>query len=779
MSKRSNRLTNRVTLILAGMLFLVIVFIIVNWVFVMLPVILASEQTKADLLITPYTDLLERAIANGDVLQVNDILNRLLLLVDTKLDKPMVKSIRITLASGQSYEKTNKDVTGSNYFTAETPLFSPKSSELIGTFELQYNGESYSIFEGDAKLRLIGAVIFFVILVFIVQRRIAFLLQPLSDLAAELEVVEFDKVRTLTTPKTPKTNMSTEIKQVWDAIEHLFHRLDQRDDQIRIEHEAAQIALEQKVQAELSNKSKSQFLANMSHELRTPLNAIIGYSEMLKEEAAEMGQLELTDDLHKIHNAGINLLSLINDVLDLSKVEAGKMQLYLEDVSVRQLIDEVVSTVRPMAAKNDNHIEVHCLEGIGAVQLDNAKIRQSLLNLMSNAVKFTQAGLITLTANYETSDGKEWITFSVKDTGIGLTDEQMSILFTPFTQADSSTTRVYGGTGLGLSISRSFCRLMGGDISVKSKLGHGSEFTIKLPVKVTESALVTEHGKQLDEDKRKDAIRSQDTNNPDIGIDRRKKNSVVLVIDDDPMGREIPERYLSKDGYVVYCATDGASGINKINTIRPDIVLLDVMIPGMSGWQVLTYIKKQPALMHIPVVMLTMIDEKRTAFGLGAADYLIKPVDRDDLTRTINRCLRKQGHDSILIVDDDADSRNLTRLILENEEFSVIEAENGHLGLMRVAEKIPACILLDIIMPGMSGFQFLDELVKKTEWRAIPVIALTAIDMDGDERIRLEGRVERIIQKGAYSIDQILKEVRRVIAEDLAQFPQTMDDTCI
>lgn len=745
----------------------------------MLPVMMASEQTKADLLITPYTDLLERAIANGDVLQVNDILNRLLLLVDTKLDKPMVKSIRITLASGQSYEKTNKDVTGSNYFTAETPLFSPKSSELLGTFELQYNGESYSIFEGDAKLRLIGAVIFFVILVFIVQRRIAFLLQPLSDLAAELEVMEFGKIRTLTTPKTPKTNMSTEIKQVWDAIEHLFHRLDQRDDQIRIEHEAAQVALEQKVQAELANKSKSQFLANMSHELRTPLNAIIGYSEMLKEEAAEMGQLELTDDLHKIHNAGTNLLSMINDVLDLSKVDAGKMQLYLEDVKVRQLIDEVVSTVRPMAAKNDNHIEVHCLEGIGTVQLDNAKIRQSLLNLMSNAVKFTQAGLITLTANYETSDGKEWIIFSVKDTGIGLTDEQMSILFTPFTQADSSTTRVYGGTGLGLSISRSFCRLMGGNITVKSKLGHGSEFTIKLPVKITENALVTEYGKQLDEDKCKDAIRSHDTNKPDIEIDRRKKNSVVLVIDDDPMGREIPERYLGQDGYAVYCATDGASGINKINTIHPDIVLLDVMIPGMSGWQVLTYIKKQPALMHIPVVMLTMIDEKRTAFALGAADYLIKPVDRDDLTRTVNRCLRKQGHKSILIVDDDADARKLTRLILENEAFSVIEAENGHLGLMRVAEKIPACILLDIIMPGMNGFQFLDELVKKTEWRAIPVIALTAIDMDGDERIRLEGRVEQIIQKGAYSIDQILKEVRGVMAEDLAQFPQTMDDTCI
>lgn len=763
MKNRINRLTNRITMILVGMLVLVVTAIIVNWQYVMLPVMKANEQTKADLLVTPYTDLLENAIDKGDIFQLNEIMNRLVLLVDSKHGAPMVASIRIKLVSEQIYEKRNESVKEQNSFTAETLLFSPNTAELLGNVKLQYNGAFYTDFINDAERRLIWAVIFLSMLILVIQRRIARLIQPLNILAKHLAVVDFNRVGKL--PAAEK-NMAKEISQVWDAVDQLFIRLGQRDKQIRIEHEIAQLALKEKIQAESANKAKSQFLANMSHELRTPLNAIIGYSEMLKEEALEMGQLELPKDLDKIYRAGSSLLTLINDVLDLSKVEAGKMQLYLEDVKVIDLIDDVILTITPIVEKSSNEIRVDCPDGIGTIRVDAAKLRQSLINLVSNALKFTNEGLVTLAVGRTTTEQKEWIELSVKDTGIGLTEDQIEGLFQAFSQADASTTRLYGGTGLGLTISRGFCRLMGGDIKVESEQGKGSTFTICLPVAVMEQDPEDSSSSQLNDTDSGGPLRTTYVDKQNLDQDRRSKKSIVLIIDDDPMGCEIPAKYLEKDGYDVLCARDAKTGINKINEVIPDIVLLDVIIPGMSGWEVLTYIKKQPSLLHIPVIMLTMIDEKRTAYALGAADYLVKPVDRDDLTRAVNNCLRKEGLQSVLVIDDDVDSRKLIRLILENDGFSVVEAESANLGLVRVAERIPALILLDIFMPEMDGFQFLDELSKNPDWGSIPVIALTGIDMDDLQRDKLDERVERVVQKGAYSIDTVLKEVRKFLKLD-------------
>ena len=561
----------------------------------------------------------------------------------------------------------------------------------------------------------------------------------------------------------PEKNISVEIKRVWQAIDELFLRLAQREAELRQEHDAAQQALEQKLQAESANKAKSQFLANMSHELRTPLNAIIGYSEMLKEELNSAVTHEYLEDLNKIHAAGTNLLALINDVLDLSKVEAGKMQLYIEDIKVRHLVKEVVDIVKPMAEKKGNELKVHCPEGMGTIEVDIAKLRQSLLNLLSNAIKFTQHGTVELSVNRSVQDQQDWIIFTIKDTGIGMSNDQLDKVFVAFAQVDSSFTREFSGTGLGLTISRSFVRLMGGDISVTSKPGAGSEFQLTLPVRPVRSLAIP---KSIESDKKSVAIRGEHTGGGEGWQERRTQQRTILVVDDDPLACDIAERYLGKDGYRVKSALDGESALKKIQESPPDVVLLDVMLSGMSGWQVLKFIKDSAEYVRIPVIMTSMVDEKKNAYALGAADYLLKPVEREDMLRVVNHCVRKEGIKSILVVDDDADARRLVRIILENDGYKVIEAENGILGLIRVAETKPALIIMDVLMPGMDGRQFLNELQKSAPGRDIPVLAITGMDQDQIKAYAFESRVQAVVQKGAYSIDHILNKVRAIIAQN-------------
>lgn len=763
MNKYFSRITNKVTLFLIGIMLFVMAAIISHWVFMMVPVIKGGEQTKADLLVTPYTRLVEQAINNHQLQQVEEILNHLVLLKDSKLNRPLVVNIRVSLVDGQVIERGNPITLEYKPFVADTPIFDTHTSSLLGKIHLEYNSELYHHLINDAEKRLFVALVAVVLLILIVQRMISLLLKPLHMLAHYLESVD---LKNSTSVPHPKKKMAMEITQVWQAVNQLFSRLRLRDEQLRLEHEAAQNALKEKLQAESANKAKSQFLANMSHELRTPLNAIIGYSEMLREEVVNNSHPNLTTDLAKIYSAGKTLLALINDVLDLSKIEAGRMQLYLEDVKVRLLVDEVVGIVNPMAGQNDDLIELDCPKGIGTIKVDIMKLRQSLLNLLSNAVKFTKGGKITLSVRREMINGEEWIKFRVNDSGIGLSESQIETLFDAFSQADMSTTRRYGGTGLGLTISQKFCRLMGGEITVESELGRGSRFTISLPVIIKEQdagdAAEITTARMNDAHKK---IRAQKTHSRDIQNDRRKKTSTIVIIDDDPMACDLQQRHLTKHGYDVICARTGEEGIKKINESLPDIILLDVMLTDMSGWQVLTYVKSQPALVHIPVIMLTMIDEKNTAYSLGATAYLTKPIDWEKLATTINRCVRKAGQDTILVVDDDADARKLARLVLENEGYTVLEAENGYLGLMRVAERIPSVILLDLLMPNMSGQEFLNELELNENWQRIPVIALTAMELDENETRILDNRVSLIIQKGAYSIDQVLNAVRDILGE--------------
>jgi signal transduction histidine kinase/CheY-like chemotaxis protein/ligand-binding sensor domain-containing protein/protocatechuate 3,4-dioxygenase beta subunit len=520
--------------------------------------------------------------------------------------------------------------------------------------------------------------------------------------------------------------------------------------QLDMAREAAEDA---RAAADQANKAKSAFLANMSHELRTPLNAIIGYSEMLQEEAQEIGQRALVPDLEKIHGAGKHLLGLINDVLDLSKIEAGKMTLYLEDFDVAKVVNEVAATVQPLVQKNGNRLEVECPAGIGTMRADVTKVRQTLFNLLSNASKFTEKGVIRLSVTREhagnvgKTDHASRVTFQVSDTGIGMTPEQVSKLFQAFTQADSSTSRRFGGTGLGLVISRKFCQLMGGDIAVRSEHGKGSTFTVTLPIEVRETAAsATPH-----------VTRSA------TQASRGLAAATVLVIDDDPQARDLIERSLGKEGYQVVVAGDGRSGLQLAKELKPNVITLDVMMPGMDGWAVLTALKAAPETANIPVIMLTIVDEKHVGFTLGAADYFTKPIDWPRLVNVLHRYRKADGSQTVLVVEDDAATREMLRRTLEKEGWQVTEAENGRLGIERLKASRPALILLDLMMPEMDGFGFMEELHRQPQCHHLPVIVITAKDLTAEDIQRLNGQVARILQKSSMTTEELVAEIRALV----------------
>ncbi len=520
--------------------------------------------------------------------------------------------------------------------------------------------------------------------------------------------------------------------------------------------------------AEAANQAKSSFLASMSHELRTPLNAVIGYSEMLIEEAEDTDEdsdlASAAGDLEKILASGKHLLSLINDILDLSKIEAGKMDLYLEDFDVSELIKEVVSTVKPLVDKNSNRLELRCGENLGVMHSDMTKIRQGLFNLLSNACKFTEKGTVTLDAARVCSDekdaaetGKERFVFSVSDTGIGMRPEQMGNLFQAFSQAEASTTRKFGGTGLGLAITQRFCKMMGGDITVQSEYGKGTTFTIRVPARVVkpepETSVTSPGGGQ------------SEGNAPEPPVPPESENDAgtVLVIDDDPFVRDMMKRFLAKEGFRVETAAGGAEGLKAAKELHPDAITLDVMMAGMDGWSVLTALKADPELADIPVIMLTIIDNKTMGYALGASDYMTKPVDRNRLLTILRKYSGGLPNCRVLVAEDDAQTREMLRRMLEKEGCEVSEAENGRVALERMNENCPKLILLDLMMPEMDGFEFVSELRRHEEWRCVPVVVITAKDISPEDRERLNGYVEKYLQKGAYSSEALLREVRNLI----------------
>jgi PAS domain S-box-containing protein len=499
--------------------------------------------------------------------------------------------------------------------------------------------------------------------------------------------------------------------------------------------------------AEVASRAKSAFLANMSHELRTPLNAVIGYSEMLEEAAAEQGLSEFVPDLERIHSAGKHLLGLINDVLDLSKIEAGRTELYLETFDVAELIRGVVQTIKPMAEKDGDQMVIAIEPDLGTMVADQTKVRQALLNLLSNAVKFTHRGTITLRALREQDgSGRRWLRFEVVDDGIGMSPEELTRLFRPFVQADASTTRKYGGTGLGLTISRRYCQMMGGDIAVRSTPGKGSTFTIRLPAVVGE--------------------RKGDNFSGEFMLPRPpRQGRTILVIDDDPSVGDLMNRALAREGFAVEYARDGASGLELARRIRPDLITLDILMPGPDGWSVLAELKSDPTLSDIPVVIVSFVDDRGLGYSLGAADFLAKPIDRERLASLLARFRPGLPGGVALIVDDDPISRRSARQMLEGEGWDVVEAEDGRSGLACVQQSRPDLVILDLMMPLMDGFDFAAELRQREEGRGIPVVVTTARDLSAADRERLNGHVQAVLSKGAFTQDDLISEIRLLLAD--------------
>jgi signal transduction histidine kinase/CheY-like chemotaxis protein len=493
-------------------------------------------------------------------------------------------------------------------------------------------------------------------------------------------------------------------------------------------------------QLEKASQHKSQFLANMSHELRTPLNAIIGLTEMMYTNAARFGTEKATEPLRRVHRAGTHLLGLINQVLDLSKIEAGKLELSPESVNLAPLIDEVIGTARQLAEQNRNRLVVESLENLGALTVDPMRLRQILLNLLSNACKFTKQGEVTLRVR-KVVDGRNWIEFAVADTGIGMTPEQQAKLFEEFTQADSSTARQYGGTGLGLAITRKLARMMGGEVTVTSEPGKGSVFSVRLPGSADSLA--------------KSSIGSDGS--------RRPSTDCVLVIDDDATARELISDYLKAEGFSVVAAGGGLEGLKLAKELRPTVITLDVMMPDLDGWSVMAALRQDAELAEIPVIMVTIVDEHRRGIALGAAGYLTKPIDRERLHRLVGRFRAPTPPTRVLLVEDDEIQRDRIRGWLEGQQWMVQEAANGREALAHLQGDKPDVILLDLIMPEMDGFAVVAALQKEAGWRNIPVIVITARDLDAKDRERLNSGVQSVLVKEMFRPADLVERIRRLV----------------
>ena len=513
------------------------------------------------------------------------------------------------------------------------------NGDRVGTLLLQSDMRQWSMrARRYATICLVFALMSVFLALLVSSRLQRVISEPIMHLQDTMKRVSANKNYEVRAVKSS----SDEIGNLIDGFNAMLSDIQQRDQALRGANEELQVRtreLEEEVSqrkqaqeellkakhvAEEASRAKSTFLANMSHELRTPLNAIIGYSEMLEEEARDSQNKASIGDLQKIQFAGKHLLSLINDVLDLSKIEAGKMPLHLENFDLKQIIGEIITTLEPALDKNQNTLSLKLSDEIGVMRADLTKVRQILYNLLSNACKFTNHGSITLRVNRQEEHGQDWIHFEVSDTGIGIDAKQKQNLFKEFTQADVSISRKYGGTGLGLAISYRFVQLMKGRISVESELGSGATFLVSLPAQV-----MVETG---------DAAHAEESVALPVATPVTKRDrDTILVIDDDPAVRDLMSRFLSKLDFNVVVAGSGEEGLRRAKALEPTIITLDVVMPGCDGWEVLNRLKADPQLSQVPVIMVTIVDNEAMAVKLGATNYLVKPVDRERLATVIKQ----------------------------------------------------------------------------------------------------------------------------------------------
>jgi CheY-like chemotaxis protein/signal transduction histidine kinase len=601
---------------------------------------------------------------------------------------------------------------------------------------------------------LLIAAIFLWIIIFWIVRPLGSMTQAMTALAGGDQGVEVpstraqneigDMARAVVFFKESLEEKASEVSRANEQLQNLNEELEER---VRLRTEELQMARDEAIQG---NRAKSQFLANMSHELRTPLNAIIGFSEVLGEKVSQKGPEEFKDPLERIATAGQHLLRLINDVLDIAKIEAGKMELAIEPIALQPLFEEVVKTVRPMARKNGNELTLAYAPDLQPVAADLVRLRQILLNLLSNAAKFTENGRIEITAK----PAEDAVVIEVTDSGIGMTDEQLGNLFIEFVQADASSTRRYGGTGLGLAISQRFCRMMDGEITVESAPGEGSTFRVTLPRAAAAATAVRARPQA--------AAAASATGTVDAKAPSGD-GALVLSIDDDPNALELLDLVLTKEGYRLMKAQSGTEGLRIAKSLQPAIITLDVRMPDLDGWDVLAALKGNAATRDIPVVMLTIVDDATRGYTLGVNEYLTKPISRDDLLSALARIMGLSKEPSVLLIEDDEPTRALIRDMLEGVCGGLVEATDGSEGLARLADKRPDVILLDLMMPGMDGFDFLEALRAEESYADVPVIVVTAKELTDEDHDRLNGGAAQILQKGAISGKALIAEIRRAV----------------
>jgi len=495
------------------------------------------------------------------------------------------------------------------------------------------------------------------------------------------------------------------------------------------------------VELEKASRVKSEFLANMSHELRTPLNSIIGFSDMLYRAKRDPLSERQRVAMEKVLRNSRHLLSLINQVLDIAKIEAGHMELLPEEFELRELVLDCLAAVEPDALTKGLTVKASIPPDLPKVYGDVSKVEEIIINLLSNAVKFTESGRVDLNVTV----GPEYLTIHVEDTGIGIAPENLEIIFEEFRQIDSSSTRSHGGTGLGLSIARKLARLMGGDISVTSKFGAGSQFEFVLPV---HTSLRTP---PAPERPRKDEPHKS----------RTKHLRKILVIDERKDTCEVLRGVLKNEYEFIWAAT-GAEGLNFAEIHKPSLILLDVILSDWDGWEILQRLKSNTETSHIPVIINSMVENRSLALSLGASGYVTKPATEDEIREAIEKLAIPPAR-LVLVVDDDPDFRSFVAEVLEQASYDVLQAEDGRQAMDLMKTEIPDLVLLDLMMPYVDGFMVLAYMAQQARLREVPVLIATAIDLPQEKMVSLKKQARDVIRKEGLTVEQIAQRVRKVL----------------